>query len=87
VPSCRKCNQGYSKDEEYFLAVMAQTGFVPSLEQKVEKGGVVDRMLGRSAGLDKHFTDFMTIIEGGGILIVPDEIRIANVTRKLAVGL
>src|SRR5258708_5405206 len=87
VPSCRKCNQGYSKDEEYFLAVMAQTGFVPSLEQKVAKGGVLDRMLGRSAGLDKHFTDFMTVIEGGGILIVPDEIRIANVTRKVAVGL
>ena len=37
MPSCRKCNEGYSKDEEYFLAVMAQTGFVPSLERNVEE--------------------------------------------------
>jgi len=87
VPSCKKCNEGYSKDEEYFLAVMAQTGFVPSLERKVEKGGVVDRMLERSLGLDTHFKNTARIAEGGGVAIVPDEIRIANVTRKVAFGL
>ena len=47
VPSCRPCNEGYSKDEEYFLAVMAQSGFVPPLTEKVEEGGLVDRMLER----------------------------------------
>jgi hypothetical protein len=54
VPSCSACNEGYSKDEEYFLAVMAQSGFVPSLTAKIEEGGVIDRMLERSAGLDTH---------------------------------
>ena len=54
MPSCSGCNGDYSKDEEYVLAVIAQTGFVPSLRQKVEKGGVVDRMLERSAGLENN---------------------------------
>jgi len=64
---------------------MALAGFVPSLQQKVEKGGVVDRMLERRAGFDKHSTDSTIIAEGGGVQIVPDEIRIANVTRRLPV--
>ena len=65
---------------------MAQTGFVPSLERKVEEGGVVDRMLERRLGLDTHFKN-RARTEGGGVAIVPDEIRIANVTRKVAFGL
>jgi hypothetical protein len=87
VPSCRKCNLGYSKDEEYFLAVMAQTGSVPSLRKRVQKGGVVERMLERSHGLNKHFTDSTRIAERGNVLISPDLVRIANVTRKVAFGL
>jgi hypothetical protein len=66
---------------------MAQTGFVPSLERKVEKGGVVDRMLERSPRLDTHLKNTARISEGGGVAMVPDEIRIANVTRKVAFGL
>jgi len=37
VPSCRPCNEAYSKDEEYFLAVIAQSGFVPSLPEKIKR--------------------------------------------------
>jgi hypothetical protein len=87
VPSCRDCNEGYSKDEEYFLAVMAQSGFVPSLERKVDEGGVVDRMLSRSVGLDTHFSRSKNIGEDGRIYITPDEVRIANVAHKVAFGL
>jgi hypothetical protein len=87
VPSCRPCNEGYSKDEEYFLAVMAQAGFSASLMQKVDEGGVVDRMLTRSAGLDAHFADTMNVGEDGRIFITPNEGRIANVMRKIAFGL
>jgi hypothetical protein len=87
VPSCRACNQSYSKDEEYFLAVMAQSGFVPSLTKKVDEGGVVDRMLQRSGGLDAHFAQSMKVDKDGRVFIVPDEIGIANVTRKVAFGL
>jgi hypothetical protein len=87
VPSCRTCNEGYSADEEYFLAVMAQSGFVPSLMQKVEEGGVVDRMLERSAGLDAHFAASMNVGDDGRIFIIPDESRVARITRKVAFGL
>jgi hypothetical protein len=87
VPSCKQCNEGFSGDEEYFLAVMAQTGFEPSLMSKVGEGGVVDRMLTRSAGLDAHFVESSHVAEDGRVFIVPDETRIANVARKVAFGL
>jgi hypothetical protein len=87
VPSCRACNEGYSKDEEYFLAIMAQSGFVPSLMQKVEAGGQVDRMLERSAALDTHFLMVKRTGEDGRVYITPDEVRIARVTQKVAFGL
>lgn len=87
VPSCKPCNEAYSRDEQYFLALMAQAGFVPSLQQKVEEGGSVDRMLERSAGLDAHFIDSLVVTGDGQVTITPDETRIANVTRKAAFGL
>ncbi len=87
VPSCRDCNAGFSQDEEYFLAVMAQSGFVPTLMSKVDEGGVVDRMLQKSTGLDVHFENSMRFAEDGRVFITPDETRIANITRKVAFGL
>jgi hypothetical protein len=87
VPSCRPCNEAYSKDEEYFLAIMALSSFVPSLIDKVEKGGIVYRMLERSAGLDAHFTSAMNVRADGHVFIVPDETRIARITQKIAFGL
>jgi hypothetical protein len=87
VASCARCNRSYSKDEEYFLAIMAQTGFVSSLRDKVSQGGVVDRMLHRSAGLEQLFLNSLSVADGGGVAMIPDEVRIANVTRKIAFGL
>lgn len=87
VPSCRACNAGFKTDEEYFLAVMAQSGFVPSLMSKVDKDGVVDRMLQQSAGLDARITNSLRVGDDGRVFIIPDEVRIANVTRKVAFGL
>jgi hypothetical protein len=87
VPSCTTCNAGFSKDEEYFLAVMAMSGTAPSLQQKVDEDGHVDRMLRKSAGLDTLFLNSTQITKDGRPFIAPDEIRIANVTRKTAFGL
>lgn len=87
VPSCQECNAGFKNDEEYFLAVMAQSGFVPSLMSKVDKNGVVDRMLQNSAGLDARIQASLHAAEDGRIYIAPDEMRIANVARKVAFGL
>jgi len=87
VPSCRECNVRFKHDEEYFLAVMAQSGFVPSLTSKIEENGVVDRMLQKSAGLDVRIANSMHTADNGRVYIVPDEKRIANITRKVALGL
>jgi hypothetical protein len=87
VPSCRTCNEGYSEDEAYFLAVLAQTGFVASLRQKMDEGGSVDRMLERSPGLDALFAQSMAVSEDGRVVIQPDESRIGRITRKVAFGL
>jgi len=87
VPSCRSCNEGFSRDEQYFLAVLAQAGFTTSLTRKVEDGGVVDRMLQRSPALDAYFANSLHIGDQGRIFITPDETRIANVARKIALGL
>lgn len=66
---------------------MAQSGFLPSLREKVDEGGSVDRMLERSAGLDQHLINSMVVAEDGRVSIIPDETRVANVTRKTAFGL
>lgn len=87
VPSCRACNEGFPKDEEYFLTVTPLAGFAPSLKRKVDKDGVVDRMLQRGVGLDAHFAESIRVAEDGRVFITPDERRIANVTRKTAFGL
>lgn len=47
VPSCRACNEGFAKDEEYFATVLAHVGSVPELTAKVDPGGVTDRALTR----------------------------------------
>jgi hypothetical protein len=53
----------------------------------VKEGGIVDRMLERSVGLDTHFARSMKVSEDGRVFITPDESRIASVTRKVAFGL
>lgn len=87
VPACEDCNRAYGSDEEYFLALMAQTGFVPTLMEKVDESGNVDRMLHHSEGLDTHFQEAMSVDETGRVRIQPNEPRIAKVAQKVAFGL
>lgn len=87
VPACEECNRDYGSDEEYFLALMAQTGFVPTLMEKVDESGSVDRMLQHSEGLDTHFQEAMSVDETGRVRIKPNESRVAKVARKVAFGL
>ena len=87
IPSCRECNSRFKRDEEYFLAVMATSGFVPTLVSKVDTDGVVDRMLWKSPGLDSLLQRSLDVTARGDVYITPDEIRIANVARKVAFGL
>lgn len=65
VPSCATCNAGFKKDEEYFLAVLAQSGFVPTLTSKVDEEGAVDRMLQQSPGLDALIVKSLNVAPDG----------------------
>ena len=87
IPSCCECNTGFKQDEEYFLAVMAQSGFAPTLMSKVDENRAVDRMLQKSPGLDTLIQGSLHAAEDGRVYITPDEVRIANVVRKVAFGL
>ena len=80
IPSCCECNTGFKQDEEYFLAVMAQSGFAPTLMSKVDENRAVDRMLQKSPGLDTLIQGSLHAAEDGRVYITPDEVRIAKVS-------
>jgi hypothetical protein len=87
VHSCEYCNRGFAKDEEYFLAALATSGFVFTLQSKLIEGGVVDRMLTRSRSLDDRINASLQTAEDGRVYLQPELERIARVVRKVAFGL
>lgn len=87
VWSCQGCNVNYGRDEEYFLAVLSTSGLTPTLAAKVEEGGVVDRMLSRSPGLNDRITDALDVDENGRVYLNVEENRIARIVQKIAFGL
>jgi hypothetical protein len=87
VPSCRSCNNGFAADEEYFHVVLAQVGFVPTLTDRVAEGGVVDRTLEHSPGLDELLARSLAPGPDGRVWLTPDTGRLNRVAGKVAVGL
>lgn len=87
VDSCAQCNGSYSKDEEYFLAALAQVGFVPTLVGKIDAGGVVDRMLARNPRLDDRILTSLIPQKNGTVAFQPEEARLQRVVQKIAFGL
>lgn len=87
VPSCKKCNQSFSKDEQYFLVAMSQVGFVETLKSKLDDGGVVDRALTRSPGFDERIVNSLRVDENGMVYLEPEIERFDRVSLKVAYGL
>ena len=87
VPSCRRCNENFSLDEQYFLIALAQVGFCPRLMSKVDEGGDVARALNRSAALDDRITRSLVVEEGGIVSFHPELERMAKIVRKIVFGL
>jgi hypothetical protein len=91
VPSCLGCNQGASKDEEYFLALIAQTSPSPYLCAKLESGGTLDRAFLRSPRFEKLFSNVIKFDEQSGVPFFSLEreelLRISRVVKKIAIGL
>jgi len=84
VPACEKCNEGFSKDEEYFACliecILRGTTNPEKLERKKVKG-----ILKRSPKLRARLTAAMEIHEGQ-IFFRTEEERVKNVILKLARG-
>ena len=87
VPSCRDCNRSFSLDEQYLQVVIAKIGHVPQLMAKVEKGGVVDRALGRAPGLDQRIVESLDVRSDGRVWLMPERERILRIVQKIAYGL
>lgn len=87
VPSCRACNHSFSLDEQYLQVVIAKIGHVPQLMAKVEKGGIVDRALGRAPGLDQRIIESLEVRSDGRVWLMPERERILRIVQKIAYGL
>jgi hypothetical protein len=86
VPSCKDCNNRYSRDEEYLLAILSSCGFTPKLLSKVNDGGVVDRMLTRDVKMDDRLNKSMSVLNGR-VYILPEMDVVNRVLIKIALGL
>ena len=84
---CQECNNGFSLDEQYFLTVLGQIGTSPTLVNKVEEGGQIDRALTHSPALDERIIQSLETSEDGQITLRPETQRIHRVIRKIALGL
>jgi hypothetical protein len=86
VPACSSCNHSFSADEEYFEIVLAQIGTTPTLTQKVEAGGKVDRALSYSRRLDDFIARSLKVTEGR-VYLEPKLDRLHKVLQKISAGL
>jgi hypothetical protein len=87
VPSCKDCNNGFSKDEEYFLILMSKISLAPSLTTRISEGGSISRALEQSPSLDDRLISSLESDDEGRILIRPETERIHRIIRKIALGL
>lgn len=91
VPSCLNCNQGASRDEEYFLALIAQTSPAPYLNAKLEEGGTLYRAFVHSPKFEQRFLNSLIVDEATGLPYLNLELdelrRVSRVVAKIALGL
>jgi hypothetical protein len=67
--------------------VLAQVGHVPHLMAKVDEGGVVDRALAASPGLDAVVARALQVAQDGRVWLAPDFDRLSRIVTKIAYGL
>jgi len=88
VPSCVRCNQGASLDEQYFLVLLGQISSAPTIAAMASECGVIDRTLSRSPRLENRLIESLEVDnEDGRILIRPEIDRVKRVIQKIATGL
>lgn len=84
VPACDKCNQGFSKDEEYFACLIECILRGSTEPEELERKKVKD-ILKRKPKLKARLDEAMETYEGQTVFR-PEQERIRNVVLKLARG-
>ena len=85
VPSCAECNQGFSKDEEYFrLMVLGMYCHTPEAEELFD--GPVSRSMDRNPNIEELMFGSLRATKGVAILDL-DYPRIFRIAEKIVRGL
>jgi hypothetical protein len=89
VPSCDDCNNRFSKDEQYFAAVLGMVGRTPEIEERVQEGADIYRTLEQSPRLDDRLISSVFYIPelGAPPILQVEERRVESILQKIAFGL
>jgi len=87
VPSCKRCNNSFSSDEEYFLNVLSEISANQTLLSKKAENGSIFRARENSPGLKALIQNSFVGCEDGSVYFQPDLQRINRVIEKNAAGL
>lgn len=87
VPSCAKCNAGFSLDEQYLLVLLTEISTQHTLTAKRADGGTVNRALMRAPALQERFFKALQFDDEGAIVIRPEFDRVNRVIQKIGLGL
>lgn len=84
VGACKVCNQGFSKDEQYFVCLL-ESALSGSTDPKKIRRSSVARTMERSPALRSRI-EAAKVTLNGCISFKPEEDRVRNVVLKLARG-
>lgn len=84
VGACQKCNQGFSKDEQYFVCLLESVLVGSTDPQKIRRPSVA-RAMKRSPAL-RYRIDSAKTINNDRVVFSIEEDRVKNVMLKLARG-
>lgn len=87
IPACKKCNQSFSLDEEYFINVLTEISNNPNLIARKLEGGNVYKARKRSPKLKFKMEESYFQDETGKIYFRTEQDRIKKVIEKNALGL
>ncbi len=87
IPACKKCNNTFSKDEEYFLNILVEIATSERLQSKKSDGGSIDRARKRNPSIYHKISETFTLDKDGRIYLKPELDRLYKVIEKNAVGL
>lgn len=85
VPACNACNQGFSRDEQYF-ACLVDCAVTGSTEPSAAHRPKVARILSENPGLARRIEACRSTSEDGAVAFRPEYERVESAVLKLARG-